>query len=182
MPKIVDRDKLRREIVAKATPVFSEFGYSGLGMRQIADHLGMSKSALYHYFPSKEDLFAACTAFVVERDGAAIPGGSEAGTSEQKAAALINLFAEIEKNFQGEMYLLMDYIRGKSPSSVARDKNMKLANERYLDLVAGIVGKDAASHVLIIALGGLLQRLFDGRKTRLEDIEDWLVDAIKRGG
>ena len=30
-------------------------------MRGVAQHLGVSKSALYHYFPTKEALFLACT-------------------------------------------------------------------------------------------------------------------------
>lgn len=179
MPKIVDRAQQRQEIVAKAAPVFSEFGYSGLGMRQIADKLGMSKSALYHYFPSKEELFAACTRHVVGRDGDLAETASVGGTPEEKATALIAVVTEIEKDFQGEMYLLMDYIRGKTPSAVARDKNMKLANERYLALVAEFVGEEAAPQILTITLGGLVQRLLDGKKTRLVDIEAWLAEAIK---
>ena len=30
-------------------------------MRKVAAYLGLSKSALYHYFPTKEHLFLACT-------------------------------------------------------------------------------------------------------------------------
>ena len=73
MPKIVDHDAYRRELVEKATQLFSGHGFSGLGMRQIANELGISKSALYHYFPSKELLFSACTEYVVDPRWSADP-------------------------------------------------------------------------------------------------------------
>lgn len=174
MPKIVDHEEYRRTIVEKATPVFSSHGFSGLGMRQIAQELGMSKSALYHYFPSKDELFAACTEFVVERDGALVEADMTAATTREKTAVLMEVFGEIERGFQGEAFLLLDYMRGKSHREVARDKNMKLANKRYLEMIAAIVGKADAAKVLTFMLGALMQRLLDGRRTRLSDIELWL--------
>ncbi len=179
MPKIVDHAKYRREIVERATPIFSENGYSGLGMRQIADQLGMSKSALYHYFPSKDELFTACTEFVFARDEALTAANPEDTTPRQKAKALMGLIAVLEKDFQGEAYLVLDYIRGKTPRDVARDKNMKLANQRSLEMTATIVGEDDAPRVFAFVLGLLMQRLFDGQKTPLTDIERWLLEFLQ---
>ncbi|WOF73424.1 TetR/AcrR family transcriptional regulator [Parvibaculaceae bacterium PLY_AMNH_Bact1] len=178
MPKIVDHQKYRREIVEKATPVFSEHGFSGLGMRQIAKELGISKSALYHYFPSKEILFAACTEYVVERDGELFSEPLQGATVEQKISVLMSVFKGIEEGFQGEAFLLLDYMRGMSHRDVARDKNMKLANKRYLEMTTAIVGKEAAQKVLVFLLGALLQRLLNGRGTSLEDIKYWLREVI----
>jgi AcrR family transcriptional regulator len=179
MPKIVDHEKYRRSIVEKAAPVFSAHGFSGLGMRQIAQELGMSKSALYHYFPSKDELFAACTEFVVERDGALVETDMTDATAHEKTAVLMEMFGEIEKGFQGEAFLLLDYMRGKAHREIARDKNMKLANKRYLEMIAAIVGKADAAKVLTFMLGALMQRLFDGRRTRLSDIELWLRETLE---
>ena len=162
MPKIVDHEKYRRSIVEKATPVFSAHGFSGLGMRQIAQELGMSKSALYHYFPSKDELFAACTEFVVERDGALVEADMTDATAREKTAVLMEVFGE-----------------GKTHREIARDKNMKLASKRYLEMIAAIVGKADAAKVLTFMLGALMQRLFDGRRTRLSDIELWLREILE---
>lgn len=178
MPKIVDHAKYRREIVERATPIFSKNGYSGLGMRQIADQLGMSKSALYHYFPSKDELFAACTEFVFTRDEALTAANPKDTTLREKAKALVGLIAVLEKDFQGEAYLVLDYIRGKTPRDVARDRNMKLANQRSLEMVAAIVGDEDAPRVLALVLGALMQRLFDGQKTPLSEIEKWIVELL----
>ncbi len=182
MPKIVDHAAYRREIVEKATPVFSKHGFNGLGMRQIAQEIGMSKSALYHYFPSKEELFSACTVFVIERDGGLMPADMGNATAQEKASALMTVLMELEKNFQGEAFLLMDYLRGMSHRDVARDKNMKLANKQYLEMTVEIVGKEAAPKVLVFILGALMQRLLDGRKTSLSDIETWIGELLHDHG
>ncbi|MCE7997444.1 MAG: TetR/AcrR family transcriptional regulator [Rhodobiaceae bacterium] len=178
MPKIVDHDAHRRGIVEKATPVFSKHGYSGLGMRQIAKELGMSKSALYHYFPSKELLFESCTKFVVDRDAGLVSENLQAETPQQKVSALMQVFKEVEKDFQGEAFLLLDYMRDMSHRDVARDKNMKLANKRYLEMTAEIVGKEAASKTLAFVLGALMQRLLNGRTTSLETVELWMQEIV----
>lgn len=49
----------RQAIVDIAACSFLEHGYAGTSMSAIATELGGSKSTLWRYFPSKEDLFAA---------------------------------------------------------------------------------------------------------------------------
>lgn len=49
----------RQAIVDIAACSFREHGYAGTSMSAIATELGGSKSTLWGYFPSKEDLFAA---------------------------------------------------------------------------------------------------------------------------
>jgi AcrR family transcriptional regulator len=57
MPKIVDHDRYRKELLTKSFDLFAEKGYATVTMRQIAQALGVSTGTLYHYFPSKEVLF-----------------------------------------------------------------------------------------------------------------------------
>jgi AcrR family transcriptional regulator len=48
-------------IVAAALTCFAEHGYEGTSNKLIAQTAGLNSAALiYHYFPSKEDLFKAC--------------------------------------------------------------------------------------------------------------------------
>lgn len=47
----------RGEILDAAMGVFSERGYEGGSMRQIAERVGVSEPALYRHFPGKEALF-----------------------------------------------------------------------------------------------------------------------------
>lgn len=55
----VKSEEKRLEILAIATEVFREKGYADASMNEIASRVGGSKSTLYNYFPSKEDLFVA---------------------------------------------------------------------------------------------------------------------------
>jgi len=55
----VKTDATRQRIIAAATKVFHEYGYSGASMAMVSAGLGGSKQTLYRYFPSKEELFLA---------------------------------------------------------------------------------------------------------------------------
>jgi AcrR family transcriptional regulator len=47
---------MRDEVIRTATRLFSEKGIRGVALQNIADELGMTKGALYHYFSSRDDL------------------------------------------------------------------------------------------------------------------------------
>ncbi len=52
-------DQRRRLLIEAGSAVFAEHAFEEISMRQIADAAGISKSLLYHYFPSKSELFKA---------------------------------------------------------------------------------------------------------------------------
>lgn len=52
----------RRSIVAAAFAVFAANGYRGGSLQDVADRVGLSQTALLHYFPSKRDLLVAVLA------------------------------------------------------------------------------------------------------------------------
>ena len=57
------RDKRRRrrdEILHAALAAFRETGYHSTTLADIADRLGIRKTALYHYFPDKEAILFEC--------------------------------------------------------------------------------------------------------------------------
>ena len=56
MPKIVDHDKCRQEMLEKCFYFFGRNGYSNITLVDIANEIGVSKGKLYHYFPSKENV------------------------------------------------------------------------------------------------------------------------------
>jgi len=54
-----DYDERRDAIVAKAAELYGEHGFLGSSVADLAEACGMSKSLLYHYFSSKEDILFA---------------------------------------------------------------------------------------------------------------------------
>src|ERR1700749_3971729 len=53
------RAELTREIKEEARRQLAETGAHGLSLRAVARELGMVSSALYRYFPSRDDLLTA---------------------------------------------------------------------------------------------------------------------------
>lgn len=49
----------REHIVSVAAELFAQQGFAGVGMRQVAKSVGLSKSALFHHFPTKLALYTA---------------------------------------------------------------------------------------------------------------------------
>src|SRR5919198_336463 len=52
-------DERRRRLLELGTDLFTRHSYGELSMAEIARQAGISKSLLYHYFPSKRDFFVA---------------------------------------------------------------------------------------------------------------------------
>lgn len=60
-PRIREKRRRRRaEIIHAALEAFREVGYHNTTLEDIADRLGVRKTALYHYFPDKEAILYEC--------------------------------------------------------------------------------------------------------------------------
>jgi TetR/AcrR family transcriptional regulator len=49
----------RAKIIETAEPLFARQGFAGVGLREVAERVGLGKSSLFHHFPSKVKLYAA---------------------------------------------------------------------------------------------------------------------------
>jgi AcrR family transcriptional regulator len=59
MPKIIDHDQRRRDIIQVAKRLILQGGFEAATMRSIAAEAGFANGALKHYFPGKESIIAA---------------------------------------------------------------------------------------------------------------------------
>ncbi len=164
MPKIIDHDAYKQELAGRAAVLFAEQGYSGLGMRKIAEALGLSKSALYHYFPSKKELFLACTAVATAPQETPAPTGAPCDQ-------LMAIATDMRTGFASEMALVFDFIRGMSPADVAKDPAMKQAMSNYQTTIQNITGAEVADEILALLIGALMLDLFSGGS--------WSEEAIR---
>jgi AcrR family transcriptional regulator len=72
MPKIVDFEVRRREIMEKAVPVFAREGYQRANFSRIAELCGFSRTTIYQYFKNKSELFLYTIDYVFTKiEGAA---------------------------------------------------------------------------------------------------------------
>lgn len=57
MPKIIDVEKKREEIMKEALEVFAEKGYYNTTLSDIAERCGMGRTTLYQYFKNKDEIY-----------------------------------------------------------------------------------------------------------------------------
>ncbi|HDP68339.1 MAG TPA: TetR/AcrR family transcriptional regulator [Candidatus Marinimicrobia bacterium] len=57
----------KEKIIEVAIECFGENSYDGTSMRMIAEKSGVSKPAIYYYFPDKEQLFQGIFTYVMEK-------------------------------------------------------------------------------------------------------------------
>src|SRR5579884_2928380 len=91
-------DERRRQLLDAGSLLFAQRAYEEISMRQVAQAAGVSKPLLYHYFPSKIELFKAAVADkATELQQLIQPTGT--GTPlEQLAASLDAYLTWIEDN------------------------------------------------------------------------------------
>jgi AcrR family transcriptional regulator len=80
----------RRRILDASLDLFSELGYDKTSLREIAGRVGVTKAALYYYFPSKQSILAALTdgLFTTIEQALGAMGTPGAGPTAWRAALL----------------------------------------------------------------------------------------------
>ena len=83
---------LKHDLIETGIRVISEEGFDGLSLRSLSARCGVSHNAVYRHFDSKEQLIAACRAYVTERMTEQLQTAVE-GVDISSGAALRNLSA-----------------------------------------------------------------------------------------
>jgi AcrR family transcriptional regulator len=185
MPRRVDRQAYRSDFIQRSTELFAKEGYTALTMREIAAHLGVSTGTLYHYFPSKEALFLDVVEAVGRRDMLSARTEIPLGLSTaERAAAVLGFVEAMEPYFVQQQLVLMEYFRSRDPKAIQKDKALLKASSFYERSVADLlgVGRKDARAIIIFLEGLLLQRLYDGGRTRFKDQAPYVEALLKIGG
>lgn len=88
----VKTEDRRQAIIDAATVVFRDVGYERASMAMISARVGGSKTTLYSYFKSKEELFAAAMFGAVEEQGQELIGLLD--TTDPDVARVLTRFGE----------------------------------------------------------------------------------------
>ena len=83
------RDRRSKEILRAALRGFRERGYHATTLGDIAERLGVRKTALYHYFPDKESILHACHRESLAELDRIIRGTRELETAAERLAFVI---------------------------------------------------------------------------------------------
>jgi AcrR family transcriptional regulator len=91
-------DERRRQLLERATELFATHGYDELSMAKIAREAGVSKPLLYHYFPTKRQLFEAVLGQAAEQHLERIDWNGDLPPAEQLSGSLDAYLSWIEEN------------------------------------------------------------------------------------
>ena len=88
----------REKILDTAEALFARMGFAGVGLREIADRVGLRKSSLFHHFPTKADLYVAVLERVLLsidlRLGGNVPSGEPLNQLERWLDEFVDALAE----------------------------------------------------------------------------------------
>ena len=88
-----DYEQRREAIVEKAAELFAQTGFRGASVAELASACETSKSLIYHYYQSKEDiLFAVMASHVDQLEQDVIDCLANPGTAAQQLSQLVHRF------------------------------------------------------------------------------------------
>lgn len=164
MPKIVDRDQYRKELLMKSFDLFAQKGYSSLTMRQLAQGLGVSTGTLYHYFPSKEALFVQLVEELEQQN--VLKFLAEAGNPSTLPERIEMMFSFVAKNedyILKQILLWIEFCQQQDWTDISIKQRLRQADEQTIQAIVGYLHiKDRAvfDFVLNFLYGLFLRRLF----------------------
>lgn len=112
MPKIVDVPARKRGILAAAATVFARHGYRGTSLDRVATAMRIGKSSLYHYFPTKEALFATLADDTLRREAELFDALVAAATPpDERLGRLLDVIVGMLDEWAVVGPLLVDFLR-----------------------------------------------------------------------
>jgi AcrR family transcriptional regulator len=94
----LDVDERRRQLLEQGAELFTTHRYDELSMSRIAAEMGISKSLLYHYFPSKRAFFEETLGAWAEELRARTEPDPDLTPAEQLAVGLEAFLSLVEEN------------------------------------------------------------------------------------
>ena len=182
MPKISDerRTERREQILEGARRCFAEHGYEGATVVRLEREIGLSRGAIFNYFPSKEELFIE----LAVRDNARM---SEVWISDG-LSAVVRAVVELDPAWLSVYLELFRRVRN-DPAFRARieerQKEVAPANrarieeaQRNGEFRDDITAKELGTFVNLVLNGLALQRAGDDELPSTELVLSLLDDAI----
>lgn len=191
MPKIVDREQYRKQLLTESFELFAEIGYGKITMRQLAQKLEISTGTLYHYFSSKEAMFLQLMEELAQRDitNFLIQAESVAADIRSRVRAIIDFIQENQDYFSKQLKIGLDYYQQQTGSADPLAKNSTRsyitvceqldresieAINNYLQVDNYAIGE----FILIFINGLLLYQLYQSSYKNWDAQAEILIEAI----
>jgi AcrR family transcriptional regulator len=151
------RGDTRARIQQVAVELFTEHGYEGTSLREIAERLDVTKAALYYHFKSKEDIVSSLVEDYFGQIDALIEWGRDQRRSDELRRAILSRYVSIVA--EGDQVFRMLHQNQAAVSTLASAKSRgELFKERMHSLIDLLTGPDANLEERLraaMALGGI---------------------------
>jgi len=139
---VIERTGTRERIKQVALELFTEQGYEGTSLREIAERLGVTKAALYYHFKSKEEIVHSFVEDRLEATVQMIEWLRDQPPGEATRREFIRRYAELIDT--GQMSSMANFFQQNQPAL----KNMKIGEtmrEQMIELVGALAGPGATA-------------------------------------
>lgn len=182
MPKIVDAEQYRKELLLKSAELFAEKGYANMTTRELAQGLGVSTGTLYHYFPSKAALFEQLVEEMCREDVLLAKAEIDRGkTLTEKLKILGKFMTNREDSCIKQLFLWIDYSQYQGREELRRSQFFKHIDRRYHQAVIEILGiTDPSVAWLVVSVinGLILERLWCNEQIAIDEQMELLGKII----
>ena len=164
MPKIVDHDQHREELLNSCFTLFATKGFADVTIREIADELGVSTGTLYHYFHSKQGILEQMFQMINIRDvNQAITMIDQSISKIERLKRFLDFVRERREYFQNLLLLTIEYYRHRTVDE-AGDVLQNFADFYRRAMAENLQLPQEMADFLLIYLNGLMyhERLFPG--------------------
>mgnify|MGYP001810248072 CR=1 FL=1 len=173
MPKIVDVEQYRKELLLKSAELFAEKGYANMTTRELAQGLGVSTGTLYHYFPSKAALFEQLVEEMCRQDVLLAKAEIDRGkTLIEKLKILGKFMTNREDYCIKQLFLWIDYSQYQGREELSRSQLFERVDRRYHQAVIEILGiSDPSVAWLVVSVinGLILERLWCNEQIAIDE-------------
>jgi len=179
------------DIVAAAAKLFAHAGYHDVGMRAVADAVGIRGASLYHHHSSKEEiLYAIALSVTREPVEHHLPLLDAPGTPSERLAMLIRAHLEHLSRRRVEHLVGLQEMNALTPAHRAEvDEYRRQYQRRVRDVVAAgvhsgefeIADVHLASLAMLDMLNGISRWFSPGGHLTVDQLGDQYVELIVNG-
>jgi AcrR family transcriptional regulator len=180
----VPREVRERQIVELAEQLFSERGYQGASMDELARRAGVTKPVVYELFGSKDGLFRTCLERSAERLAKVV---AEAVRAESEPEARVRAGGLAFLRFAADnrvAWELMMEGRFSDAAVEVRRRQAALVHELLLEKAPAEVDPrelELAAHAVNSAYEGVAHWMWEHPDVPLERLADWTVELLLPG-
>jgi len=159
-------EQTRERLLNTAADMFSTQGYAGVSMREIARVMGITQAAIYHHFPSKDDLYVAAVTFVFEQQTLEISEQMSTidGPAERLELMISAMLEAMEQDPRFRRIYLRELLEGNEQKLAAIAENAFTAFYEPLYQLMGELAPGSNRQLHILSLAGLIFHHLEARK------------------